>query len=81
LCSFTKAFFVVSLLHRGFIFACLPDFYLFGQGGFKAMAFRRLVEIFKPLALPSLLQQFIIAPAGARFHQRQLYYVIQRAFQ
>jgi len=42
-----KAFFVVSLLHLRFIFACLPDFYFFARGGFKARASRHLDDIFK----------------------------------
>jgi len=33
--------FVLSLLHRGFIFACLPRLYLFARGDFKAAASRR----------------------------------------
>ena len=36
-----------SLLHRGFIVACLPDFYLFKLGDFKATASRYLKYIFK----------------------------------
>ncbi len=40
-------FFVVSLLHLRFIFACLPDFYLFKLVDFKATASRPLNCIFK----------------------------------
>jgi hypothetical protein len=36
-----KTFDVPSLLHRGFIFACLPDFYLFRRADFKATVSRR----------------------------------------
>ncbi len=40
-------FYVLSLLHRGVIFACLPHLYLFEQGDFKATASRRPTHIFK----------------------------------
>jgi len=45
-------FYGKSLLHRGVIFACLPDFYLFKLADFKATASRHLKHIFKqPLSL------------------------------
>jgi hypothetical protein len=52
-----KFFYVPSLLHLGVIFACLPDFYLFKRGGFKATASRRHSLIFKQAryVLPSNL--------------------------
>ncbi|NUO78619.1 hypothetical protein HUU05_00960 [candidate division KSB1 bacterium] len=47
-CVIAKKFFYVgSLLHQRFIFACLPGLYLFKLADFKAMAFRHLADIFK----------------------------------
>ena len=40
-------FYGPSLLDRGVIFACLPDFYFFKRVDFKAIAFRFLKCIFK----------------------------------
>ena len=42
-----KFFYVQSQLHLRFIFACLPDFYLFRLADFKAMASRHRTETFK----------------------------------
>jgi len=56
-CSFAKkpsrayVSFVLSLLHRGFIFACLPHFYFCARGGFKARASRHRADICKTMVL------------------------------